>query len=98
MKSNDDLPLWFADRFALKEAERKQIESDGDGYFFLSSEEIFAALADLGHEQCLQVHKDAALQVVLQDKFGADGRKLVADHIGIDLANEWTFTEEYLQK
>jgi hypothetical protein len=50
-------------------------------------------------QEASELLKDAVLQVVMGRDFDRQGcRRLVAEHIGIDLAKEWRFNEEYFQK
>lgn len=84
-----ELQNWFMKKYAA---------SDDDEYYCIGQTELFKPISEMTVQQASQVMKEAALQLILYDNFYADGRRVVADHVGIDLSKEWTFTEEYLKK
>ena len=55
----------------------------------------FGAIAKMKKDELLQIIKELSLQVILGNDMETEGRQLVADHIGIDLAKEWEPTNEY---
>lgn len=96
--SNDELIEWFAKRHDLVE---KEDEEDDFGYWgspWMEPSEYFAPIAHMDRNQLLEELKEASLQVILQGRHGESTRRLVADHIDIDLAQEWQLNEEYLKK
>lgn len=91
LKSNDDLHHWFAGKVG--------IEQDEDRHWFrLSDSEIFGAIEKMDFSQIKEMLECATIETIMQSTFGAPGRRIVADHLGIDLAKEWVVTEEYLKK
>lgn len=84
-----ELQNWFMKKYAA---------SDDDEYYCVGQTELFKPISEMTVQQASQVMKEAALQLILYDNFYADGRRVVADHVGIDLSKEWMFTEEYLKK
>lgn len=69
-----------------------------DQWTNLSDQEIFDAVKGLDESQVAGMFKDAALASVLGDEHATTPRKIFADHLGVDVATEWSITEEYLQK
>jgi len=91
IKYNPDLHKWFADRAG--------ISRDDDNYWWrMPDGVIFDAIAGLEYGDFLDIHDEAVLQTIMQSDFGADGRRLVADYIGVDLKAEFRIDDEYLQK
>jgi hypothetical protein len=89
IKSNYELRHWFIGTFVAGE--------DGSfGYF--EDSQIFEPISKMTIEQVGAAMKEAVLQAVLFSDFCALGRRVVADHLGIDLEKEWAITEAYLQK
>jgi len=59
--------------------------------------EVCGAIFDLDESAALDLLQDLAIDTLM--KFGSPNqRREVADHIGIDLAAEWSITEAYLKK
>lgn len=90
LKSNGERHSWFS-----KQLEREETE-DSHGYHWLNSKELFASIAEMDIDRIAELLKEASLQVILQGD--PDRRRVVGDHIGIDLSTEWLITKEYLQK
>ena len=90
LKSNGELHSWFSKKLDLKKAENDY------GHYWLDSKELFASIAEMDIDRIAELLKEASLQVILQGD--PDRRRVVGDHIGIDLAKEWIINEEYLQK
>jgi len=67
---------------------------------------IITPCQDLPRAHLLAGLKEASINVVMQNQnLGgyagsemADSRRMIAEHIGISLQDEWRITEEYLQK
>lgn len=91
LKLNTDLHAWLAGRLG--------IEVDENEYWYrMSDAELFGHLEKMDFGQLLETADAATLETVMQREFGSDGRRLVADHIGIDLESEFRIDDEYLQK
>lgn len=91
--SNRDLQPWFMKRHGLAG------EKDIDTWSRMSDEEIMVKLADMNGRNLEAELLAAALETFLQkDKVTCAGRWKAAEHIGINMAQEWTITEEYLDK
>lgn len=86
LESNRELLTWFNEMHKVKKS----------GY--LHAVDLFPFISEMSAEQLHEDLKSAALVVVLQDQQSADTRRIVADHIGIDLSKEYQVTKEYLQK
>jgi len=95
LKSNSGLRQWFIEETAFKPE-----DDDHPDYYghFVPTETLFEKIAAMTLDQVKEILKEASIRVVMQAEFGAEGRRLIADNIGIDLSREWTITEEYLQK
>ncbi len=87
IKSNGGLQMWFG--------ERHTIESQ---YGYPDDADVFRVISNLSLIRLGEELHAATLEVTMQDNFGAKSRRMVADHIGIDLEKEWVITEEYLKK
>jgi len=92
LKSNRDLHPWFAARFQLRQ------EKEIDKWTYLNDGELFSTIAAMEPDTIGETTRAAVTEVVMQQSFGADARRFVADHIGIDLSAEWYPTEEYFKK
>jgi hypothetical protein len=94
LKSNRDLHGWLAERLGVK-------ADDGEAfspYFGFADEALFGHLATMDFKQIRDTLAEATLQTIVAEPFGAEGRRLVAGHLGIDLKAEWRIDEEYLHK
>lgn len=60
--------------------------------------ELWDALLKMSRTQLDECMKRACITVAMRGEFGAEARKMVADHVGIDLKKEWRLTKEYLEK
>lgn len=89
IKSNDGLMGWFLEKYSNK---------DTDEFYYPDSKDVFDVLSKMDINQASEALKAASQKTILFDIFGADSRRLVAEHIGIDLSKEWVFTNDYLQK
>lgn len=87
VKSGWELKRWFMEKYAGE----KECYSP-------SQEDLFKPIAAMNPDQVDEALKAATLQAVLFDDYSADARRIVADHIGIDLSREWSINEEYLSK
>jgi ParB family transcriptional regulator, chromosome partitioning protein len=104
IKSNNALVPWFAAKHCGKHAPDDPEFSWGDDH--VETREIWRAIEDLSRVQLLEDLKEFSINVVMQHQnLGgyagsemADSRRLIADHIGISLKEEWRITEEYLKK
>lgn len=94
LKSNSDLHEWFGVKRCGKESE------ENDGYYCrgLTWEEIWERVSTMEYNQLKEDLKEASIQVVMQDQYAGQPRRMIADHIGISLEKEWRITEEYLNK
>lgn len=92
LKSNTKLHGWFATHNdILKEREVEQ-------WTWLKDEQLFETIKAMDGQVLRQQLAMAVSEVTVQEDFHATGRRLVADHIGIDLNSEWYATKEYFQK
>jgi ParB family transcriptional regulator, chromosome partitioning protein len=104
MKSNDALLPWFGEKYCGRHASDDPKYSWGDDY--VETREIWRVIEDLPSAHLLAGLKEASINVVMQHQnLGgyagsemADSRRMIAEHIGISLQEEWRITEEYLQK
>lgn len=87
IKSKWELTRWYMEKFGAKE-----------DYYGSDQSELFKPISEMNLQQANEALKAATLQMMLYDDFMADARIVVASHIGIDLAKEWVFNEEYLKK
>ena len=60
--------------------------------------EIFQALATKGIAKLYDLLSELLIRQIMQREYTATARRLVAEHIGIDLASEWAITAEYMEK
>lgn len=89
LKSNHELHEWFGQTYCGKKEKRL-------GY--MHSKDLFETIRRMTGEEALKAVKEASIQIIMQKQHDENTRRLVADHIGIDLAGEWAVTEEYLDK
>lgn len=92
LKSNQNLHTWLAAKLGVEKGD------DGYGWFGFSDEILFGYLTAMDYDRIESILEEATLQTIIQKKFGSTGRRLVADHLGIDLKSEFRIDEEYLQK
>jgi hypothetical protein len=78
--------------------EMEDDSSDSSGGYWMGDKEIFTPLMSMDTHQLLTLLRDASIQVAMQQGFGPQGRRILADHIGIDLKADWRIDEEYLGK
>jgi ParB family chromosome partitioning protein len=71
---------------------------DSMGGYWMGDKDIFAPLVAMDDRQLLILLQEASIQVSMQQGFGPQARRIIADHIGIDLKAEWRIDEEYLAK
>ncbi len=91
--SNRDLHPWFVKRHGLED--KKNI----DTWSRLSDEEIMVKLSSMNLHELEAELVAAALETFLQkDTVTCAGRWRAAEHIGVNMAQEWAITEEYLDK
>ena len=97
---------WFVKQRKIKdpevewEEEDDVLEGDDDkywGYSYVPKEIIWRDIQAMSQEEALRWLKECSLHVLLH-KASADVRRMVGEHIGIDLAKEWRITKEYLDK
>lgn len=89
LKSSWELKRWFLLTYA----------GMADDYFVgVSDKDLFKPISGMDLKQANEALKAATFQMVMFEDFLAEGRRQVADHIGIDLSSEWAITEEYLSK
>jgi hypothetical protein len=90
IQSNGHVRDWFS---------KNHVQDVDKRACWVGDDQIFGIIAPLPIQEASEVLKEAVLQVVMGRDFdGAGCRRLVAEHIGIDLANEWRLNEEYFQK
>jgi hypothetical protein len=83
---------WLARKACLRPEEKI------DQWTNLSDQEIFGAVKGLDESEVAAMFKEAAVASVIGDEHATSPRKIFADHLGIDVASEWSITEEYLKK
>ena len=91
LKSNSDLKEWFIKKMKIKKGEYAS-------YYWFPDDKLFPTVFMLSEPATLELIKEASLQVILQEDFGAEGRRLIAKYLGIDLSKEFAITREYLEK
>ncbi len=91
LKSNSDLKKWFLKRMKIKTPEYAS-------YYWFPDDKLFPVVFGLNEPATLELIKEASLQVILQEDFGAGGRRLIADYLGISVKKEFAITREYLEK
>jgi len=89
IKAKWELKRWFLEQY--KGSEKCDLH-------FPSDSGIFKIISKMDVKKASEALKAATLEVIMYDDFLADARRVVADHIGIDLSKEWVLTEAYLQK
>jgi hypothetical protein len=89
VKSHYELRDWFIGAF---------VAGEDEGLGYVEDSQIFEPISKMTIEQVGSAMKEAVLQVVLFSDFCACGRRVVADHLGIDLSKEWAISGVYLQK
>jgi ParB/RepB/Spo0J family partition protein len=90
IQSNGHVRDWFS---------KNHVQDVDKRACWVGDDKIFGVIAPMPIQEASEVLKAAVLQVVMGRDFdGAGCRRLVAEHIGIDLAKQWRFNEEYLQK
>lgn len=100
LKSERDITPWFAEKTGI--TVRKD-SLDQVQWWSISDADIWQKIMAIGSDAIamsaiLNLIEEAALQIIMRAGFGSTNRKLVADYIGIDLAQEWAMDEEYLGK
>ena len=100
LKSNSALKAWYGVKRCGK--------SEDDNYWdrMLNHDKMWEVISEQSWVNLMVDLKEASIEVVMQDQnlggFAgtemAKSRRLIADHIGISLQEEWRITEEYLQK
>ncbi|BBO86730.1 hypothetical protein DSCO28_72960 (plasmid) [Desulfosarcina ovata subsp. sediminis] len=99
LKSNWTLKGWFISEYLFENSEDGSSDEEGRGHnHWISDPDLFDPISNMNMKQASDALKAATLQTILYDDFSADGRRVVADHIGIDLSHEWRLTEEYFKK
>jgi len=97
LKSNDDLDLWFAVYSGYRK--KSVVQDDNNSYCFsIKNHVLFDLITKMDMVQINDAFREAAIQVVLQDRYDVKSRLKIAAHFGIELEKEWRITEEYLQK
>jgi ParB/RepB/Spo0J family partition protein len=89
LKSSFGLKQWFVKQYG---------GADEDDHYFPGDDHIFSTISKMDVQKANAALKSATLEVIMYDDFLADARRIVADHIGIDLSKEWVLTEAYLRK
>jgi ParB/RepB/Spo0J family partition protein len=89
LKSSLELKRWFLELYK---------NTDQDDFYLPSDGEIFSIISKMSVQKASTALKEATLQVIMYDDFLPGARRIVADHIGIDLSKEWAITEDYLKK
>lgn len=82
----------------LKEWLFTQVTGKNGKWWDFGDDDVWDALLKMSHTQLEENHKTACIVVAMRGEFGAEARKMVADHVGIDLKKEWRLTKEYLEK
>lgn len=92
IKNVSHLHPWFAHHTMLRPLDKI------DKWTSLGDEEIFRIVGKMSAPAVSATFKSAALASVLDDEHATSPRRIFADHLGIDVAAEWSITEEYLKK
>lgn len=92
IRGNRGIHDWYAQRHGVGKALWE------GGPMALDSKALFGLIAGMDEQQVAEEIKAVALQALLSNEYATDERWLAARHIGIDLAGEWRFNEEYLAK
>ena len=90
---NQGLHPWFNKQADLKK--------EDDGYYgpYFSPEEVWQAVEGMSLVEVREALKEAALQTFMDYSYQTTmARRLVAEHLGVSLQQEWTISEEYLKK
>lgn len=78
--------------------ELSDIKSDKNGDFYdVEKSQIFDKIKKMKREKLLQIIQELSLLTILSSDVDAEGRWLMANHIGIDLAKEWSPPEDFYQ-
>lgn len=99
VKSNREcLHGWFGIKHRIGDFADMAEESPEDlRWSYLHDEDLIPAVTSMSREAILEDLKEASERVVTEGLV-PDGRRMVAEHLGIDLAKEWRLNEEYLKK
>ena len=89
VRSAWELRRWFMETYAGIEREE---------YYFIDETELFKPIAAMDINAANEALKAVTLKAAMPNEFCSTSRRLVAEHIGIDLAKEWMITEVYLAK
>ena len=85
--------VWYATRHELEK--RKSIL---DEWYYLAGDTLLKNVLAMDPETVKKEIHAVTVQIVISKDVYASTRRTISEHIGIDLASEWTFTDEYLQK
>jgi ParB family chromosome partitioning protein len=91
LKANPDLKQWYCERLGIK-------KNFDHGYVSLPDNEKFAPLEKLNSAELNKLIKEMSVEIIKLKDFSSEGRRIVADHIGIDLKKQWQPDKEYLSK
>ncbi|WP_319410135.1 ParB/RepB/Spo0J family partition protein [uncultured Desulfosarcina sp.] len=94
VKGNGRIHDWYMERHPRT---GKKLYAHSD-FTRLDSEALFSLIAGMDMLHIKDEINAVALQAILSDDYATEERGMVARHIGIDLAGEWRFTAEYLDK
>ncbi|WP_319408793.1 ParB/RepB/Spo0J family partition protein [uncultured Desulfosarcina sp.] len=94
VKGNARIHDWYMERHP----EIGKPRWEGSEYLSIDSTALFTLISCMDMLQVKDEINAVALQAILSDEYATEERGMVARHIGIDLAGEWRFTAEYLDK
>lgn len=93
------LHLWFVEKTAALTAKTVKDMTDYErGYYRLNQVDLIDELRDLSKDTMQQLTVEALAKIAIDDDFDYADRQMIADHIGVNLLEEWRPDEEYLNK
>jgi len=81
------------DKFAIKTGLAKKSEH----YCVVEESKLFGAIAKMKKAQLFEAIQELSLETLNGYDLGAEGRRLLAEHLGIDLSKEWSPPEDFYQ-
>ncbi|MCB2147594.1 MAG: ParB/RepB/Spo0J family partition protein [Deltaproteobacteria bacterium] len=94
VKGNARIHDWYMERHPEIGKQRWE----GSEFRSIDTAALFTLISCMDMLQVKDEINAVALQAILSDDYATEERGMVARHIGIDLAGEWRFTAEYLDK
>lgn len=78
-------------------AKKRDIKSSYAGDWYALND-VWPAIEKMKIHELAEAIQNTSIEMVLQDNFSAEDRHTLAQHIGIDLKEEWRIHDEYLEK